>query len=230
MNIAGGSSLPPDDVPQFYWASGLRRRYGQVGRALEGWSGSQTGEAASRWFCLKGEEAQMLAGRMRSPRPVASLKKTQQLVGGSDGPEFLLVLFRTCRIAAMYAVCEVLRRTAPSLAQAGAVQLLFDQRGRMPNALSGARAMSRSASSRLRQLMSVQLAASLERNGALRLWPEFRVVFVGFTLRSAVVVHLLNMASRPQKIIMTFVVPKRCPGWAGSHRATDFHQLPHRAY
>lgn len=52
-------------------------------------SGSQTGEAASRWFLPQGgEEAQMLAGRMRSPRPFASVKKTQQLVGGSDGTEF----------------------------------------------------------------------------------------------------------------------------------------------
>ncbi len=35
----------------------------------------------------------MLARRMRSPRPFASVKKTQQLVGGSDGTEFFCFSF-----------------------------------------------------------------------------------------------------------------------------------------
>ena len=65
-------------------------------------------------FASRGEEAQMLAGRMRSPRPFASVKKTQQLVGGSDGTEFFVSLFSLVpdrRQGARYAIVK--RRDLP---------------------------------------------------------------------------------------------------------------------
>jgi len=93
--------LPPDYVPQFYWPSGLRQRYGQVDRALEGWSGSQTGGGCEPLVLPQGGRGSDAGGANASAQAGRIVEKTQQLVGGSDGPEFLLVLFRTCRIAAI---------------------------------------------------------------------------------------------------------------------------------
>ena len=76
--------------------------------------------------------------------------------------------------------------------------------------------MSRSASSRLRQLISVQLAASLDRNGALRICLRLRLVLEGSAFRSIVVVHLLIMAFHPQIVIFDIVVPERRHRRAGS--------------
>lgn len=98
--MTGRLTLPPDYVPQFYWPSGLRQRYGQVGRALEGWSGSQTGRLRAAGL-PQGGRGSDAGGANASAQAGRIVEKTQQLVGGSDGPEFLSVLFRTCRIAAI---------------------------------------------------------------------------------------------------------------------------------
>lgn len=50
----------------------------------------------------------MLAGRMRSPRLIASIKKTLQCVSGSDGNELLFVVFsQVPDNAAMAVLCDV---------------------------------------------------------------------------------------------------------------------------